>query len=92
MPSENSAQSEDLDDWLNDSEDDLQAEDTIWETVYVRHRARFLALRDLATAETDVSITRALFENPSLADAQSRIATELVDSCNGRPMANDLEV
>ena len=39
------------DDWLNDSEEQMQAEDAAWDASYARHRARFLTLREAARAE-----------------------------------------
>jgi len=45
--------SEDTDDWLNDSEEQMQAEDAEWEAVYNRHEDRFLMLRGTARAEID---------------------------------------
>jgi len=41
------------DDWLNDSEEQMQAEDAAWEEVYNRHKDKFLTLRATARAEID---------------------------------------
>jgi hypothetical protein len=36
----------DADEWLNDSEEQMQAEDAVWEAAYARHKDKFLTLRD----------------------------------------------
>jgi hypothetical protein len=50
------------DDWLNDSEDQMQAEDELWEAARARHRAEFAALQENARAEIDAGITQPLFD------------------------------
>ena len=52
---------EDADDWLNDSEDDMQAEDAVWEAVYEQHKEKFLALREAANAEIAAGSTEEMF-------------------------------
>jgi hypothetical protein len=53
---------EQSDDWLYDTEEQLKAEDTVWETSYERHQNKFLALRELAQAEIDAGKTRPMFD------------------------------
>lgn len=44
---------EETDDWLNDSEELMQAEDAVWDAVYARHGDKFLTLREAARVEID---------------------------------------
>lgn len=53
---------EDADEWLNDTEEQMAAEDAAWEATYRRHRAEFLALRETAQAESDAGETRPMFD------------------------------
>ena len=52
---------EGVDDWLNDSEEDLLAEDAVWEAVYEQNRNTFLALRESAQAEIERGETEDMF-------------------------------
>lgn len=53
---------EETDDWLNDNEEQLQAEDAVWDGFYARHRDKFLALREEAHAEINAGATEAMFD------------------------------
>ena len=53
---------EQSDDWLYDTEEQLAAEDAVWEASYERHRNKFLALREIAQAEIDTGKTRPMFD------------------------------
>jgi hypothetical protein len=53
---------EQSDDWLFDTEEQLAAEDAIWETSYERHQNKFLALRETAQAEIIAGKTRPMFD------------------------------
>jgi hypothetical protein len=53
---------ENADDWLNDTEEQMAAEDLAWEGTYRRHRDEFLALRESAQAEIDARKTRPMFD------------------------------
>jgi len=46
------------DDWLNDTEEQLQAEDALWEATYARHRDQFAALAEAAQAEIAAGVTQ----------------------------------
>jgi hypothetical protein len=41
------------DEWLNDGEEQMPAEDDVWEAAYARHKDKFLTLRAIARAEID---------------------------------------
>ena len=49
------------DDWLNDSEEQLQAEDAQWAAFYEQRAAQFLQLRERARHETAFGETQPLF-------------------------------
>lgn len=49
------------DDWLDDSEEQLQAEDALWAATQVRHRDKFASLIAAARAEIDAGTTEPLF-------------------------------
>ena len=49
------------DDWLEDSEEQLQAEDAVWEATYARHRDKFHVLAEEARAEIAAGDTRPMF-------------------------------
>lgn len=53
--------SDDEADWLNDSEEELQAEDAVWEAKAVRHREKFAALAVAARAEISAGTTQPMF-------------------------------
>lgn len=53
---------ENADEWLNDTEEQMAAEDAAWEATYSRHRDEFLALREIAQAEIDAGKTRPMFD------------------------------
>ena len=58
---------EETDDWLNDSEEQLQAEDAVWDGFYATHRDKFLALREAARAEINAGTTEAMFDGVNAA-------------------------
>lgn len=41
------------DDWLEDSEEQMQAEDALWDASHARHQDKFAALAAVARAEID---------------------------------------
>ena len=47
--------------WLNDSEEQLQAEDALWEATSVRHREKFAALAAAARVEIAVGVPLLLY-------------------------------
>ena len=49
------------DDWLEDSEEQLQAEDAVWEATYARHQDRFHVLAEEARAEISAGTTEPMF-------------------------------
>lgn len=51
----------DEDDWLNDSEEQMQAEDILWEAAQVSHHDKFTSLITAARAEIDAGATEPLF-------------------------------
>ncbi len=53
---------EDDDDWLNDSEEQMQAEDALWDATYSRHRDKFEALAEAARAEIAADTTKPMFD------------------------------
>jgi hypothetical protein len=48
-------------DWLNDSEEQMQAEDALWDAATVRHRDKFASLAAEAKAEIKAGTTKPLF-------------------------------
>lgn len=55
-------------DWLNDSEEEMQAEDERWERACERHKAEFTALSASARAEIAAGTTQRMFtDNGELA-------------------------
>ncbi|MBI1923059.1 hypothetical protein HYR99_02295 [Candidatus Poribacteria bacterium] len=50
------------DDWLNDSEEQMQAEDALWDAAYTRHRDQFAARAGSARAEITASTTQPMFD------------------------------
>lgn len=50
------------DDWLNDSEEQMQAEDALWEAAQVRHQAQFTALATTARAEIRTGADQPMFD------------------------------
>jgi hypothetical protein len=52
----------DDDDWLNDSEEQMQAEDTLWDAASARHSDKFAALAQAARAEIEAGPTRPMFD------------------------------
>jgi len=49
------------DDWLNDSEEQMQAEDALWEAAQIRHQAKFSALAATARAEIRAGAHQPMF-------------------------------
>ncbi len=52
-----------LDDWLNDSESELEAEDAIWTAFYERNQKKLLVLREAALAEIAEGTTEDMFDD-----------------------------
>lgn len=50
------------DDWLNDSEEQMQAEDAKWDATYARHHDKFTALIEAAYAEIAADSTQPMFD------------------------------
>jgi len=50
------------DDWLNDTEEQMQAEDALWDAAYARHGDKFDALAKAAQAEIDAGETQPMFD------------------------------
>jgi hypothetical protein len=50
------------DDWLNDTEEQMQAEDALWNATHARHRDKFAALAETARAEIIAGMTQPLFK------------------------------
>jgi hypothetical protein len=42
--------------WLNDSEEQMQAEDALWNAAYARHREEFSTLRETARREIETEV------------------------------------
>ena len=51
------------DDWLNDSEAEMQAEDAQWQAIYDQHHPEFLRLRERAASEIASDETQPLFDD-----------------------------
>ncbi len=54
---------EDDNDWLNDSEEQMRAEDALWDGVYARHSAKFNTLAEAARAEITAGVTKPMFSD-----------------------------
>jgi hypothetical protein len=52
----------DTDEWLSDSEEQMQAEDAMWEAAYARHKDKFLTLREAARAEIEAGATEEMYD------------------------------
>jgi len=50
------------DDWLNDTEEQMQAEDALWNATYARHHDKFAALVETARAEIIADTTQSMFK------------------------------
>ena len=50
------------DDWLNDDESRMAAEDEQWEATYERHHEKFAALAEAARAEIAANTTQSMFD------------------------------
>ncbi|MBI1929247.1 hypothetical protein HYR99_34000 [Candidatus Poribacteria bacterium] len=48
--------------WLNDSEEQMQAEEALWDAAYARHRDKFSALAEAARAEITAGTTQPMFD------------------------------
>ncbi|MBX7237323.1 MAG: hypothetical protein K1X65_23275 [Caldilineales bacterium] len=48
--------------WLDDSEEEMQAEDVKWEGFYRQHRERFMALREAALDEISAGTAQPMFD------------------------------
>jgi len=53
---------EDPDAWLNDSEEQMQAEDALWDAAYARHSEEFSTLRENARGEIESDLTEPLLD------------------------------
>ena len=49
-------------DWLNDSEEQMQIEDALWAAVQARHHDKFTALAAAARGEIDANKTEPMFD------------------------------
>lgn len=49
------------DNWLDDSEEQMQAEDVLWDAAQARHQDRFATLVAAARAEIDAGTTKPMF-------------------------------
>ena len=52
----------DDDDWLNDTEEQMEAEDALWDAAYVRQGDKFATLREAARAEIEAGTTQPMFD------------------------------
>jgi hypothetical protein len=52
---------QDNSDWLNDNEEQMQAEDALWELTYTRHQDKFVTLAETARAEINDGATQPMF-------------------------------
>jgi flagellum-specific peptidoglycan hydrolase FlgJ len=52
----------DDDDWLNDSEQQMQAEDALWDEANARHSDKFAALAQAAREEIAAGATQPMFD------------------------------
>ena len=52
----------DDDDWLSDTEEQMQAEDALWDAAYIRHDGKFDALAEAARAEIKAGTTQPMFD------------------------------
>ena len=50
------------DDWLNDTEEQMLAEDALWDAAYARHRDKFAALAEAARVEIAAGTTQPMFD------------------------------
>lgn len=50
------------DDWLNDTEEQMQTEDEIWNATFARHHDKFAALAETARAEISAGKTLPMFK------------------------------
>ena len=53
---------DDDDDWLNDTEEQMQAEEALWDAAYTRHHNQFDALAEAALAEISAGTTQPMFD------------------------------
>ena len=53
---------QDGDDWLNDTEEQMRAEDALWDEAYARHHNEFAALAEAARAEIRTNMTQPMFD------------------------------
>ena len=49
-------------DWLNDTEEQIQAEDALWNNTEARRRVQFAALEKVARAEIAANTTQPMFD------------------------------
>ena len=52
----------DDDDWLNDTEEQMQTQDALWDAAYVRQGDKFATLREAARAEIEAGTTQPMFD------------------------------
>jgi len=50
------------DDWLNDSEEDMLAEDALWDEMFARNPAVFALLDEETKSEIELGITQPMFD------------------------------
>ncbi|MDM8527473.1 hypothetical protein QUF58_04605 [Anaerolineales bacterium HSG24] len=48
-------------DWLNDTEEQIQTEDALWDAAHTQHRNKFAALAEAARSEIETGATQPMF-------------------------------
>jgi hypothetical protein len=74
QPSGPSPIPDDSDGWLNDSEEQMQAEDALWDAAYARHSEEFSTLRETARQEIQSGLTKPLFDERCLNSHRPRLS------------------
>ncbi len=54
------------DDWLNDSEEEMLAEDALWEDMFARNAGMFNAFDEEAEIEIELGLTQPMFDGDGL--------------------------
>ncbi len=54
---------DDDDGWMDDSEEQMQTEDALWDAAYTRHPDKFAALAETARAEIAAGVTQPMFND-----------------------------
>ena len=61
FPLQRKARDRDDDDWLNDTEEQMQAEDALWDATYARRRDKFATLAEAVHAEIEAGTTQPIW-------------------------------